>query len=104
MRIAEGRWLMPNSDIEVDIVQIPGSHSRYEITLRDATTGDVLAQGESHFRHGSQSMDVQLTDVDGGTVDGSISYLDDDHERIQANFNCNGCSVGTDFNIKSIFH
>ena len=46
-KVADGRWLMPNGHLQLDIRQEPvsGRRTRFDITLTDATSGEVVATG-----------------------------------------------------------
>lgn len=95
MRVAEGKWMMPNGYLRIDILerQLPKSINEVEVHLVDARTGEIVASGVSRQRRRNKTVNIQLIDGTGKPVQGYIRYIDEDKEQIQAKFTCESCAI-----------
>jgi hypothetical protein len=95
-KIADGRWLMPNGilQLEIDEQQMPGSMSHVHVVLRDVRSGDIVAYGFIVQRKNSRVLLINLTDNQGRRVKGFVRYFDTNRVKIQAKFTCEECSIG----------
>lgn len=95
-KIADGRWVMPNGRLQVDIDELarPGYMNEVRVTLRDASTGTFIASGKVIQRRDRKTMEIDLFDRKGHPIKGLVRYVDPDHGTIQASFSCETCSAG----------
>lgn len=95
MRIAEGKWMMPNGYLRIDIkeTRLPKSQTEVEVLLVDSRTGAVVASGISRQPKRRKTVNIQLTDESGQPVQGYIRYVDDHKEQIQVKFTCESCAI-----------
>lgn len=96
MKIAEGRWLMPNRQLEVEIheIDLPGSLTLTSMEVRNAQTGEVLATGSVRLRKGRRTIDIEMTDSEGRPVKAQIYWVDNSRQRVRIFLACEGqCSL-----------
>lgn len=95
MRVADGKWMMPNGYLRIDIEErrLPRSQTEVHISLVDARTGEVVAEGVSRQPKRRKTVNIQLIDSSGKPVQGYIRYVDDEKEQIQAKFTCESCAI-----------
>lgn len=94
-RIADGRWLMPNGNlqIEIDEIDLLKDMDEIHVVLRDAHSGLVLARGISIQRPGRRTVTVDLLDSDGRQIKGFVHFLNSAKDKIQAKFTCKECLI-----------
>ncbi|MEK7357666.1 MAG: hypothetical protein AAB250_14540 [Bdellovibrionota bacterium] len=95
MRVADGKWMMPNGYLRIDIVErrLPKSQTEVHVQLVDARTGEVVAEGVSRQPKRRKTVNIQLIDATGKPVQGYIRFVDVDKEQIQAKFTCESCAI-----------
>jgi hypothetical protein len=96
LRVASGRWLMPNKQLEVQIHEEPYNETsmRVFVILRDANSKDVLATGETIRSNFKNNFTLQLADHGGRLVRGQIRWINKADDVIQARFLCQGaCTI-----------
>lgn len=95
MRIGEGKWMMPNGYLRIDIVErrLPRSQTEVHVQLVDNRTGEVVAEGVSRQPKRRKTVNIQLMDESGKPVQGYIRYVDQEKEHIQAKFTCESCAI-----------
>lgn len=96
MKVSDGRWLMPNRQLEVAIEEsrAQGRLQKTEITLIDTVTREAVAYGSIRHSKGRRSYTVILSDRDGQPVEAHIRWLDRNHDRVQIILNCiEECSI-----------
>lgn len=95
MKIAENRWLMPDRQIEVQIVEIDrGRYTETIISVVNATSREVLASGSIQQRKGRRYISVSLMDINGEPVQVEIQWMDDEREKVRIFLSCGGeCSL-----------
>lgn len=91
MKIAEDRWLMPNRQLEVQIIEIDfGRFTETNITVMSAATHEILAKGSIRQRKGRKTVSVNLVDSEGQPAHAEIRWMDEDREKVQINLVCGG--------------
>ena len=97
MRTSQNRWLMPNGQVEVSIVQRQIRHGKIEtqIELHNAATGELLASGRVITAAGQSNVSTQLADPKGNAVSIEVVWYDEKHDRVQIDMHCmsDGCSI-----------
>lgn len=96
MKVGEGRWIMPNGRIEVQIDERPrnGRMTYVVVTLRDSANGEVLAQGWIEHRKGKKTFKVPLEDRKSGQVMAEIQWIDSTHDHAKIGLTCINCAIG----------
>lgn len=100
-KIADGRWLMPNKMLQIEIDELDGPDHRTDeihVILRDARSGDIVAKGISIQRTGRRTVTVDLTDSEGRQIKGFVHYLGAGKHKIEAKFTCKECAIETMLN------
>jgi len=94
-KISDGRWLMPNGLVTVDIDEtpVPRGMNQVDVTLRDAKTGHVIAKGTVVQRRERRTANIDLVDSDGRPIKGFVRFVEG-REKIQAKFTCEECNIG----------
>lgn len=92
-RVADGKWVMPNGLIQIDIDEqvLDGKMSHINVTLTDPRTGALIASGEVLQSRYKKTLVVDMTDRDGHPIKGYVRYTDASKENIQAKFTCELC-------------
>ena len=95
MRVSEGRYLMPNKHVVVEIskVRLPSRFEEVHVRLVDRRSGEVIAEGMSKQRRGRKTINVYMVDTAGNRVDGFVQYVDDDYKDIAVKFTCQYCLI-----------
>lgn len=96
MKVAEGRWLMPNRHLEVEIEETRLAHrfTKVDVALIDAQTGEIMAVGSIRLRTGQKSAYVQMLDLYGHPVHAHITWLNKERDQVQIELSCQGeCSI-----------
>lgn len=93
MKVGEGRWLMPNRQLEVAIDEFPSSATTriITVTLVDSHSMKILATGWTTAKNSARTIKVSLWDKQHRPIQATIYFLDRD--RIQVKFYCDGCSI-----------
>lgn len=93
MKVGEGRWLMPNGQLEVNINQSAGrTRTKVQVKLIDPSTGNTLAIGTARMKHGAKNVRVILSDFEGRPITGQIFFVDG-ADVIKVKFTCDSCSI-----------
>ncbi|MES2962556.1 MAG: hypothetical protein V4760_01610 [Bdellovibrionota bacterium] len=95
MRVSEGKWMMPNGYLRIDIVEtkLPRSQTEVQVCLVDSRTGEVVATGISRQPKRRKTVNIQLIDASGEPVQGYIRYMDEQKDQIQVKFTCESCAI-----------
>lgn len=94
-KIADGRWIMPNGKIRVDIDETSFGRgmNQVDVTLRAADSGAVIARGSVVQPKTRKTVAVDLLDKNGRAIKGFVRFLDTERENIQAKFTCEECTI-----------
>lgn len=97
MKIAENRWLMPNSYIIVSISEYEIFGRKYiKVDLIDSRTNELIASGKARHSKYQRSLTLTLHDGLKHKVNGMIRWVNPEEAIIQAKFECeeeNQCSL-----------
>lgn len=101
LRVDHGRWLMPNGQIEIEIVEDPYDQNsvRVLVTLKDARTKALLASGSTIRPNFKNNFLIDLSDRQGKIIHGQIRWINKLKEEIQAKFTCAArCTIKNQLN------
>lgn len=95
MRMGEGRYLMPNKNVvvEIDKVRLPSRFEEVRVRLVDRRSGEVIAEGVSKQRRGRKTIHVAMADTAGNPIDGYVQYVDSKRKDIAVKFTCKHCLI-----------
>lgn len=95
MRVGEGRYLMPNKHVVVEIerIRLPSRFEQVRVRLVDNRSGEIIAEGMSKQRRGRKTIHVAMEDSAGNPINGFVQYMDDDRKDIAVKFTCKYCLI-----------
>lgn len=95
MRVGEGRYLMPNKHVvvEIDRIRLPSRFEQVRVRLVDNRSGEVIAEGMSKQRRGRKTIHIAMEDTAGNPIDGFVQYVGDDRKDIAVKFTCKFCLI-----------
>ncbi len=95
-KIADGRWLMPNGQLQIEIDEMEGDAkdmNEVHVVLRNTKTGVIVAKGISMQHSRRRTVTVDLMDRQGRKIKGFVHFLDDRRNKIEAKFSCEECAI-----------
>lgn len=95
MKIDENRWLMPDQKLVVQIDEKPFDPDWVisTVSLKDASTNNVVATGTAFRRTATMNYVAYLVDKSDNVIVGEIHWHDIEQGSIQARFTCVGHCV-----------